>query len=186
MSSSPAETDSPRVEKTALPDKQFFKIGEAADLVGVKPHVLRYWESEFAGLRPMKTRGAHRMYRRADVELACVIRRLLHEEGYTVPGAKKRVRELVAARNERGESRPQSQAVSGAKVRAVENMDARASRELSLRAELIQVRNELAALLRSLDVPASPVSSGIAEDKTLRATVTAVVQKTALIHSRTR
>jgi len=72
-----------------LPDKQFFKIGEVSDIVGVKTHVLRYWEGEFPSVRPLKTRGAHRMYRRADVELLCLIRRLLYEEGYTIPGAKK-------------------------------------------------------------------------------------------------
>ncbi len=173
----PDAADGVRPTKTALPDKQFFKIGEAAELVGVKTHVLRYWESEFAGLRPMKTRGAHRMYRRADVELACVIRRLLHEEGYTIPGAKKRVRELVAAR---AEGRALVAPVA-AKAKAA-SLDAPASRELKLRAELIQIRNELTTLLRSLDAPVAAPSS---EDK-LRATVTAVVPKTALIHSRAR
>jgi DNA-binding transcriptional MerR regulator len=75
-----------------LPDKLFFKIGEVAKIVGVPPHVLRYWESEFASLRPMKTRGAHRVYRRKDVELALTIHQLVHQEGYTVTGAKKRLR----------------------------------------------------------------------------------------------
>ncbi|HTU62831.1 MAG TPA: MerR family transcriptional regulator, partial [Polyangiales bacterium] len=50
----------------ALPDKLFFKIGEVAQIVGVRAHVLRYWESEFASLRPLKTRGSHRVYRRRD------------------------------------------------------------------------------------------------------------------------
>ena len=83
---------------SALPDKQFFKIGEAAEIIGVKTHVLRYWESEFPSIRPLKTRGAHRMYRRADVEMLCVIHRLLHHEGYTIAGARKRVRELRGER----------------------------------------------------------------------------------------
>lgn len=170
-----------RPAKTALPDKQFFKIGEAAELIGVKTHVLRYWESEFPSLRPMKTRGAHRMYRRVDVELGCVIRRLLHEEGYTIPGAKKRVRELSAERTQalaQAKSQPQPRA-SSAKPKA----EGGVSRELRLRAELIQVRNELSALLASFDMVAAvtPV-----EGPKLRATVTAVVAKTALIHSRTR
>ena len=77
-----------------LPDQLFFKIGEVAEIVGVKPHVLRYWESEFRQLRPMKTRGSHRIYKRRDVEVAVLIRRLLHDEGYTIPGARKRLREL--------------------------------------------------------------------------------------------
>src|SRR5688572_12798641 len=115
---------------SALPDKQFFKIGEAAEIVGVKAHVLRYWESEFSSIRPLKTRGAHRMYRRADVEMLCVIHKLLHQEGYTIAGARKRVREL------RGEEPSELPADV-----------AEATRELALRAELIQVRNDLAELL---------------------------------------
>jgi DNA-binding transcriptional MerR regulator len=51
--------------RTQLPDKLFFKIGEVADIVGVKPHALRYWETEFPALRPKKTRGAHRQYSRS-------------------------------------------------------------------------------------------------------------------------
>jgi DNA-binding transcriptional MerR regulator len=160
--------------KTALPEKQFFKIGEAADIVGVKTHVLRYWESEFPSLKPLKTRGAHRMYRRADVELACLIRRLLHQEGYTIPGAKKRVRELVSQRAEAAAQDPAARA---------QPLDASASRELGLRAELIQVRAELAALLATLDATIVPAEQPV---EAARATVTAVVPKTVLIQQRTR
>lgn len=146
---------------SALPDKQFFKIGEAAEIVGVKAHVLRYWESEFPSIRPLKTRGAHRMYRRADVEMLCVIHKLLHQEGYTIAGARKRVREL------RGEE-------------AIEQQPelAEATRELSLRAELIQVRNELAELLGTLDAPRT-IDRPTAREAS--AVVTAVVPKTVLI-----
>jgi DNA-binding transcriptional MerR regulator len=161
--------------KTALPEKQFFKIGEAAELIGVKAHVLRYWESEFPGLKPLKTRGAHRMYRRADVELGCLIRRLLHQEGYTIPGAKKRVRELVAQRVEAAVHTP------AAKSRP---LDPAASRELGLRAELIQVRAELAALLAFFEPPAA--ASAAAPEENVRVTVTAVVPKTSLLQRRTR
>ena len=123
--------------RTLLPDKLFYKIGEVADLVGVKPHVLRYWESEFPSLRPMKTRGAHRVYKKRDVELAMLIRRLLHDEGYTTPGAKKRIRELGHDRAESAEGRG-------------------ASREVVLRGELLGLREELQALLASLDVIVAP------------------------------
>jgi DNA-binding transcriptional MerR regulator len=153
---------------TALPDKQFFKIGEAADIVGVKAHVLRYWESEFAGVRPLKTRGAHRMYRRADVELLCLIRRLLYEEGFTIPGAKKRVAEL---RRER----------AGALDGPAKSLDARASRELSLRAELLSVRSDLVALLEHIDHQGAPAEPPPPK----QVTVTSVVPKTVLIE-RTR
>ena len=76
-----------------VPDKLYFKIGEVARLVGVKPYVLRYWESEFSVLRPGKTRSRHRLYRRRDVETLLEIRRLLYAEGYTIAGAKRRLRE---------------------------------------------------------------------------------------------
>ena len=76
-----------------LPDKLYFKIGEVAKLVGVKPYVLRYWETEFSILRPGKTRSRHRLYRRKDVETLLDIRRLLYTERYTIEGAKRRLRE---------------------------------------------------------------------------------------------
>ena len=81
----------------ALPDKLYFKIGEVAKLVGVKPYVLRYWETEFSILRPGKTRARHRLYRRKDVEVLLEIRRLLYTERYTIEGAKRRLRELGTA-----------------------------------------------------------------------------------------
>ncbi len=78
-----------------LPDKLYFKIGEVAKIVGVKPYVLRYWETEFPMLRPGKTGTKHRMYRRRDVETLLEIKRLLHQERYTIEGAKKRLRSLA-------------------------------------------------------------------------------------------
>ena len=80
-----------------LPDKLYFKIGEVAKLVGVKPYVLRYWETEFSVVRPGKTRSRHRLYRRRDVETLLEIRRLLYGERYTIEGAKRRLRELGRA-----------------------------------------------------------------------------------------
>ena len=78
-----------------LPDKLYFKIGEVARLVGVKPYVLRYWETEFSVLRPGKTRSKHRLYRRKDVEILLEIRRLLYAERYTIEGAKRRLRDGI-------------------------------------------------------------------------------------------
>jgi DNA-binding transcriptional MerR regulator len=78
-----------------LPDKLYFKIGEVARLIGVKPYVLRYWESEFSALRPGKTRSRHRLYRRKDVETLLEIRRLLYAERYTIEGAKRCLRERL-------------------------------------------------------------------------------------------
>ena len=75
-----------------LPDKLYFKIGEVAKIVGVKPYVLRYWETEFPNIRPGKTRSRHRLYRRRDVEALLEIKRLLHNERYTIEGAKRHLK----------------------------------------------------------------------------------------------
>jgi DNA-binding transcriptional MerR regulator len=82
------------VDPTVIPDKPYFKIGEAARLCAVKPYVLRYWETEFRSLRPQKTRSKQRLYRRKDVELLLQIRHLLYDERFTIEGARARLREL--------------------------------------------------------------------------------------------
>jgi DNA-binding transcriptional MerR regulator len=75
-----------------VPDKLYFKIGEVAALVGVKPYVLRYWESEFKAIKPAKTRSKHRLYRKADIEVLRQIKHLLYNERLTIEGAKKRLK----------------------------------------------------------------------------------------------
>ena len=82
------------VDPNAIPDKPFFKIGEAARLCALKPYVLRYWETEFHSLRPQKTRSGQRLYRRQDVEMLLRIRNLLHDQRFTIEGARTRLREL--------------------------------------------------------------------------------------------
>lgn len=72
-----------------IPDKLYFKIGEVCDIVGVKQHVLRYWETEFNILRPHRAASQQRLYRRADVENILRIKKLLKEEGFTISGARK-------------------------------------------------------------------------------------------------
>lgn len=74
-----------------IPEKIFFKIGEVCDLVGVQPHVLRYWETEFPMLSPQKNRAGQRTYRRRDVEIALRIKELLYEDLFTIAGAKKKL-----------------------------------------------------------------------------------------------
>ncbi len=73
-------------------DKLYFKIGEVAEIVGVKPYVLRYWESEFRVIKPGKTRSKHRLYRRRDVELLLRIKDLLHNRRFTIEGARRQLR----------------------------------------------------------------------------------------------
>lgn len=75
-----------------LPDKKYFKIGETSTLLGVKPHVLRYWETEFPQVRPYKSKTGQRLYRRRDVEALIKIQKLLYEERFTIAGARKVLR----------------------------------------------------------------------------------------------
>ena len=82
------------VSAAGIPDKPFFKIGETARMCGVKPYVLRYWETEFRSVKPQKTRSLQRLYRKRDVELLLRIRHLLYEERFTIEGARARLREL--------------------------------------------------------------------------------------------
>ena len=72
-----------------IPDKIYFRIGEVSNLVGVDTHVLRYWETEFAIVKPFRGKSKQRLYRRQDVENLLRIKVLLHDEGYTISGAKK-------------------------------------------------------------------------------------------------
>lgn len=72
----------------SLPAKPFFKIGEVARLLGVKPHVLRYWESEFPSLKPRKNPSGQRIYAKADIEAIVEIKNLLYNQRYTISGAK--------------------------------------------------------------------------------------------------
>jgi DNA-binding transcriptional MerR regulator len=76
-----------------LPDKIYFKIGEVSHIVGVEPYVLRYWETEFEILKPSKAPSRHRLYKKKDVELLLDIKRLLYSEGFTIEGARKKLKE---------------------------------------------------------------------------------------------
>jgi DNA-binding transcriptional MerR regulator len=77
------------VPSQEIPDKLYFRIGEVARLAGIKPYVLRFWETEFPSLGPRKTGTGHRLYRRRDVELVLEIKRLLYEKRFTIEGARK-------------------------------------------------------------------------------------------------
>ena len=72
-----------------IPNKLYFRIGEVAKLAGIKPYVLRFWETEFGGLGPKKSGSGHRLYRRKDVELVLEIKRLLYDKRFTIEGARK-------------------------------------------------------------------------------------------------
>jgi DNA-binding transcriptional MerR regulator len=79
-----------------LPEKIYFKIGEVSEIVGVEPYVLRYWETEFDLLRPAKAPSKHRLYKKRDVELLLDIKRLLYSEGFTIEGARRKLKETLS------------------------------------------------------------------------------------------
>ncbi len=118
------------VELPPIPDKIYFRIGEVAHLVGVEPHVLRYWEHEFRSIRPTKSQRGQRVYSRRDVDHLRRIRGLLYEEGFTIAGAKKALR--ARGLEPREENDP-------AIVMSARARDA-----------LVEIRNECEAFLRDL------------------------------------
>lgn len=79
--------------ESGLPVKLYYRIGEVSQIVGVEPHVLRYWETEFRSIRPQKSRKGQRIYSRRDVDKLLKVRDLLYTHGFTIAGARKRLRE---------------------------------------------------------------------------------------------
>lgn len=74
--------------------KVYYSIGEVCDLTGLKPHVLRYWESQFDALNPTKNRAGNRVYRAKEIELVLLVKHLLYEEKYTIEGANQRLADM--------------------------------------------------------------------------------------------
>jgi len=118
------------VELPAIPEKIYFRIGEVAHLVGVEPHVLRYWEHEFRSIRPTKSQRGQRVYSRRDVEHLRRIRSLLYEQGFTIAGAKKALR----ARGVEPREENDPTLVAGNRAREA----------------LVEIRNDVEAFLREL------------------------------------
>ena len=123
-----------------IPEKHTFKIGEVAQLVGVKTHVLRFWEREFAAIRPRKGSNGHRLYSRADVEQLRDVRALLHERRMTIAGAR--------ALLDQGTDAVQSMLV-GAPVEAASALEAAHAEHDVLQTQIAQTQaqvDQLAAL----------------------------------------
>jgi len=123
-------------ELPPIPAKRYFTIGEVAELCDVKPHVLRYWETEFPTLKPVKRRGNRRYYQRADVLVIRQIRGLLYEEGYTIGGARLRI-----------DTEKQAPAAAKAKAASAASVPTAAGIDVAL---LRQVREELESVLALL------------------------------------
>lgn len=81
-----------KTEEVLIPDKLYFRIGEVATLCRLPAYVLRFWESEFPQLKPVKSSSGQRMYRRRDVESVLRIKQLLYEQGFTISGARQQLR----------------------------------------------------------------------------------------------
>jgi len=83
-------------------DKEYFRIGEVSNILGVEPYVIRFWESEFKSVKPVRTGADQRRYRRKDIEQLLLIKKLLYEEGFTIAGARKRLSEMKRAERRAG------------------------------------------------------------------------------------
>jgi DNA-binding transcriptional MerR regulator len=78
-----------------IPKKSYYRIGEVAKITGVKPYVLRYWETEFRPVLPPKSKSGQRMYRRREIEAILLVKKLLYKQRFTIAGARRRLRELL-------------------------------------------------------------------------------------------
>ena len=124
-----------------LPEgKLYYRIGEVAQITDVKPHVLRYWETEFRWMAPPKSRSKQRLYRRKDIEMILAIKRLLYEERYTIAGARQQLKDLGLAGVE--EAAAESAAASSKREPSAEEIQARQLAE-QLRATYQKLRGEI-------------------------------------------
>ena len=132
-----------------LPPKLYFRIGEVASLVGVEPHVLRYWEREFRTIRPTKSAKGQRVYSRRDVENLMRVRDLLYADGFTIAGAKKKLQ------------RAEPEAVTVLEIASEPAVQPELEQKLSMqpkppapeahiRSALLDLRSEIEALLTEL------------------------------------
>lgn len=81
-------------------EKLYYSITEVGEMTELKPHILRYWETEFSFLRPKRNRAGNRIYRRKDIDLVQLIKSLLYVEGYTIEGAKHRIRKIKKSKKQ--------------------------------------------------------------------------------------
>ncbi len=94
-------------------ERLYYRIGEVSRITGLKPHILRYWESEFKVIRPHKGGSLQRLYRRKDLDLILKIKKLLYEDGFTIAGAKRKIRDLERQENKQLKLKPEEQGATG-------------------------------------------------------------------------
>ena len=120
-----------------IPNKLYFRIGEVAKLAGIKPYVLRFWETEFGGLGPKKSGSGHRLYRRKDVELVLEIKRLLYDKRFTIEGARK----VLESKPKRADTKPAPQRRQGELFSATAAFYQELRRELRLILDILNKPN---------------------------------------------
>jgi DNA-binding transcriptional MerR regulator len=107
----------------SIPDQPYFRIGQVAKLLGVETHVLRFWESEFPQIKPARAPSGRRIFHRHDVEILALVRHLLHGQGYTIAGARRRLEELaesqVASQASQQADQPEAEAPAQDKSRLI-------------------------------------------------------------------
>lgn len=124
------------MDRLKHPVKLYYRIGEVSEIVGVEPHVLRYWETEFRSIRPQKSRKGQRIYSRRDVEKLITVKDLLYSHGFTIAGARKKLRE------------------GGAEPPAAAEQE----KAVTVRSRLLEVRSEVVAFLAELESGISTTS----------------------------
>jgi DNA-binding transcriptional MerR regulator len=132
-----------------LPDKLFFKIGEVSRISGVKPFVLRYWETEFSGLSPERRGSKQRLYRKEDVELILLIKKMLYQDRFTIAGAKRvlsgRLAEkapAAAEEDEREETLKAGLRKKDTEIKTYQNLLKQVNKELQELKKILQTRTK--------------------------------------------
>jgi DNA-binding transcriptional MerR regulator len=153
-----------------IPNKLFFKIGEVCEHTDIQPYVLRYWETEFPTLAPAKNSSGQRIYRRRDIETVIRIKELLYGEGFTVAGARKKIEQEQSGRVDTPVSpaalesafegaepdvkigpTPSAAAIRAAMAQPPSSNEPAVARDDKTRAILQEVKEELKALLKTLE-----------------------------------
>jgi DNA-binding transcriptional MerR regulator len=111
--------DSPEQMDPVSSERLYYRIGEVSRITGLKTHVLRYWESEFRIIRPHKVGSLQRLYRKRDLEVILKIKKLLYEEGFTIAGAKKKIRDLERVEHHRPKRKGEPHGEQGERERAL-------------------------------------------------------------------
>ena len=123
-------------------EKSLYRIGEVSRITDTKPFVLRYWETEFPTLQPVKSAKGHRLYRRQDVETVLLIKRLLYDQGFTIAGARRHLREITGGMPESSATTDSAKNDDAPPVEAAANI----SRKI-----LLDLRDSLRAFLTLLE-----------------------------------